>query len=84
MENSRTVTVVIAGAVLGGLAAYFFVSERGRALRRQLEPALEDFARELGGFRSTLQRAVEVAAESWGALDDVAGGGRGSRMSNIH
>ncbi len=84
MESSRTVTVVIAGAVLGGLAAYFFVSERGRALRRQLEPALEDFARELGGFRSTIQRAAEVAAESWGAIDEVVGGGRGSRTSNIH
>lgn len=84
MADSRTVTVVIAGAVLGGLAAYFFLSEPGRKLRRQLEPALEDFARELGGFRGTIQRAVEVAAESWGALDDLSSTARMSRPSNIH
>ncbi len=83
-RESRTVTVVIAGAVLGGLAGYFFLSGQGRRLRRQLEPALEDFARELASFRGTIQKALDVATESWGALSDLSGSERGSRQSNVH
>jgi hypothetical protein len=80
-RDSRTIAAVIGGAVLGGLAGYFFISERGRALRRQLEPALEDFARELAGFRSTIQRAVDVASESWNTLSDVSSG---RSSGNVH
>ena len=39
----------------------FLLHRSGRRLRRQIEPALEDFARELSGFRSTIQKAVGVA-----------------------
>jgi hypothetical protein len=74
-NDSRAITAIIGGAVLGGLAGYFFFTERGRSFRRQLEPALEQFARELNGFRGTLQRAVGVATEGWNALNE--GGGTG-------
>ena len=80
-RDSRTMTAVIGGAVVGGLAGYFFMTDRGRRLRRQIEPALEDFARELSGFRSTIQKAVEVASESWNVLSDVSGG---RTSGNIH
>ena len=46
-DKSRAIVATIAGAVIGGVAGYFFFSEHGRALRRQIEPALDDFAREL-------------------------------------
>ena len=53
------------------LAGYLFFTDRGRALRRQIEPALEDFARELSSFRGTVaeggrrrQRRVEAAERS--------------------
>ena len=36
----------MAGAVIGALAGYIFFTERGRAIRYSIEPALEDlFAR---------------------------------------
>jgi hypothetical protein len=81
-KDSRAMTAIIGGAVLGGLAGYFFFTERGRSLRRNLEPALEQFARELNGFRSTLQRAVGVATEGWNMLNE--GGGPGTAGSGVH
>jgi hypothetical protein len=44
-------------------------------MRRSLEPALEDIARELNSFRATVQRAAGVATEGWKLLNDAMGEG---------
>ena len=74
MDN-RAVTATIVGAVIGGLAGYLFFTERGRALRRQMEPALDDLTRELHSFRGTVQRAAGVASEGWKLLNEALGEG---------
>ena len=74
MDN-RAVTATIVGAVIGGMAGYLFFTERGRALRRQLEPALDDLTRELHSFRGTVQRAAGVASEGWKLLNEALGEG---------
>jgi hypothetical protein len=71
--TDKTVAATIVGAVIGGVAGYFLFTERGRALRRQLEPALEDFARELNSFRGTILRASGVATEGWKLLNEAMG-----------
>lgn len=71
--NDKAVLVTMLGAVIGGIAAYLFFTERGRAFRRQLEPALEDLARELNSFRGTVHRATNVANEGWKLLNDALG-----------
>ena len=73
MNNSRVMAATICGAVVGGVAGYLFFTEQGRAVRRQLEPALEDFARELMSFRATIQKAAGVANEGWKLLNDTIG-----------
>jgi len=73
MEDSRAVAVAIIGAVVGGVAGYLFFTEGGRRLRRQLEPALDDFARELNSFRSTINKAAGVASEGWQLLNEAMG-----------
>lgn len=83
VRDSRTLTAVLGGAVLGGLAGYLFFTDRGRQMLQRVEPAIEDFARELNTFRSTIQRAVDVASDSWGALSDTTGADR-ARGSNVH
>jgi hypothetical protein len=70
-NDSRAISAIIGGAILGGLVGYFFFTERGRSFRRQLEPALDQFARELNGFRGSLQRAAGVATEGWNAINEV-------------
>jgi gas vesicle protein len=47
MNNSRELAATLVGAVIGGVAGYLFFTDRGRSLRRQIEPALDDFSREL-------------------------------------
>ena len=73
MGNSRALAATMVGAVIGGVAGYLFFSEEGRRLRRQLEPALDDFARELNSFRSTINKAAGVASEGWQLLNEAMG-----------
>ncbi len=72
-DKSRAVAAMSAGAVLGALAGYMLFTEKGRAFRRQLEPALEDIVRELGHFRGTVTKAAGVASEGWKLLNDAMG-----------
>ena len=73
MDNSRAIAATIFGAIIGGAAGYLFFTEEGRRVRRQIEPALDDFARELMSFRATLQKATGVASEGWKLLNDTLG-----------
>ena len=73
MNNSREFAATVVGAVIGGVAGYLFFTDRGRSLRRQIEPALEDFARELMSFRTTVQKASGVANEGWKLLNEALG-----------
>lgn len=73
MDDSRVVIASVGGAIVGAIVGYLLFTERGRALRRQLEPALDDFSRELHNFRSTVQRAAGVANEGWKLINDTIG-----------
>jgi len=72
MDN-RALAATVAGAVIGGAAGYLFFTDRGRALRRQIEPALDDIARELISFRATVEKATGVANEGWKLLNEALG-----------
>ncbi len=73
MDNSRAIAATVVGAVVGGVAGYLFFTDHGRSIRRQIEPALDDFARELMSFRSTVQKASGVASEGWKLLNEALG-----------
>ena len=73
--SSRAIVATLTGAVAGGIAGYLLFTEHGRGLRRQFEPALDDFVRELHSFRGTVQRAAGVANEGWKLLNDALGEG---------
>ena len=75
MNNLREMAATIVGAVIGGVAGYLFFTERGRSVRRRIEPALEDFSHELMSFRNTVQEAAGVANEGWKLLNDTLGEG---------
>jgi hypothetical protein len=85
--QDRPVIATVVGAVIGGAAGYLFFTEQGRQMRRQLEPALDDIARELNSFRGTVQRAASVASEGWRLLNEALGEGAGTqptRYPNAH
>jgi hypothetical protein len=72
--NERSVVVLsaIAGAALGGLAGFLFLTDRGRRLRQELEPRLDEFAREIANLQGTVSRAKSAAAEGWRMVADAA------------
>ena len=72
-ENSRTMSAMLVGAAVGAVMGYLFFTDRGRALRRQMEPALDDVARELNSFRSAVQRAAGIANEGWRVIGEALG-----------
>jgi len=78
-NTSRAIAATAAGAVLGAAAGYLFFTDHGRTLRRQIEPALDDFMRELNSFRHTVEKAAGVASEGWRLLNDAMGEGAPSR-----
>jgi hypothetical protein len=71
VTDRQIVTATLFGALVGGLTGFLFFTDRGRRVRRELEPALEDFVRELSSLRGTVQRAADVAGESWRLLNDM-------------
>jgi hypothetical protein len=75
-DNSEVLAATIIGAVIGGAAGYFLFTDHGRVLRRRLEPAIEDFARELNSFRGTIEKAANVASEGWKFLNEALNEGR--------
>ena len=72
--NERSVVVLsaIAGAAFGGLAGFLLLTDRGRQLRQELEPRLDELARELASLQGTVSRARSAATEGWRMVADAA------------
>jgi len=85
-NSSRAVAATVVGAVVGGVAGYLFFTDHGRGVRRSLEPMLDDIARELSSFRTTLRRASGVASEGWKLLNEAIGEDtmQGRRFPSTH
>jgi gas vesicle protein len=85
MNNSQVMAATMVGAAIGAVAGYLFFTDHGRSVRRQIEPALEDFSRELMSFRTTVQKAAGVANEGWKLLNEALGeGSRTQRYPGAH
>lgn len=63
--NDRTSILLsaLAGAVVGGCVGYLFLTDEGRQLREDLEPALADLAAEFGRARSLVKDVTNVRAD---------------------
>jgi gas vesicle protein len=70
-DNSQAIAAALVGAAVGAAAAYLLFTRDGRALRRKLEPALFDLARELDSFRDSFRKASNVASEGWRLLQET-------------
>ena len=70
-QRSQDYVVTVVGALLGAMAGYLFFTNRGRDLRRRIEPSVENFARELVSFKGAVARARDVASQGWRLMDEV-------------
>ena len=73
-ERSRVLMATVLGAIAGGLYGWLYMTERGRRLRDQIEPKLDDFMSELTRVRGTVDKARSAANEGWRSLNEVTGG----------
>lgn len=72
-DQSRVLVASLAGAAIGGLVGYLYLTESGRRLRDELEPRIDDVGREIRKLRSTVTKAQEVANEGWRSLNELIG-----------
>jgi hypothetical protein len=72
-DSSRIVFATAIGAVVGGALGYLFLTDAGRGFRRELEPRIDDFMRELGRLRSAAAKARLAADESLRMLQELSG-----------
>ena len=58
---------VLVGSIVGGL----YLTERGRRVRDQIEPTLDNFVSEIERVRGTVDKAREAAQEGRQAFEDA-------------
>jgi len=71
-EPVQVAAATVLGAVIGGVTGYLFFTNRGRRLRRDLEPRLDDLMRDVDRLRAALQKTARAADEGWRLLDEIA------------
>jgi gas vesicle protein len=72
-DQSRVLVASLAGAAIGGLVGYLYLTANGRRLRDELEPRLDEFSQEIRKLRSTVNKAQAVASEGWRSLHELIG-----------
>lgn len=70
-DNIRIAAASLVGALIGGVAGYLLMTERGREARRHIQPAIEDLRHELASFAQSLEGAGNVARDGWRFLQDI-------------
>jgi hypothetical protein len=80
-ERSKVLIATCAGALVGGVWGWLYLTDNGRRVREQIEPKLDDFVSELTKVRGTVEKARMAAHEGWQSLSDVAAAGQGGRWS---
>ncbi len=72
-ERARVVLASLAGAAIGGIAGYLYLTENGRHFRDQIEPRLDQFVGEIRRLRTTVSKAQAAANEGWRSLNELIG-----------
>jgi hypothetical protein len=78
-NQGRVIMASLAGALVGGMVGYLYLTDTGRRVMDQLEPRLDDAMREVTRLRQTIGRAQAVANEGWRSLSQMAGSRLGER-----
>ncbi len=70
-ERTQVLIATLLGAVVGGVVGTLYFTERGRDVRDQLEPLLDNIIAELQRTQQTVDKAREVTTEGRRTLDDL-------------
>lgn len=70
-ERSQVLLSTLLGAVAGAVVGGLYLTERGRRVRDQIEPTLDNFVSEIERVRGTVDKAREAAREGREAFEDA-------------
>ncbi len=70
-ERSQVLLSTLLGAVVGAVVGGLYLTERGRHVRDQIEPTLDNFVSEIERVRGTVDKAREAAQEGRQAFEDA-------------
>jgi len=71
-DRGRIGLAIGLGAVIGGAVGYLLFTDRGRELRENLEPRLQDVLTEIDQLTRTFERARSAAVEGWQSFSKLA------------
>ena len=71
-ERAAIFLSALAGAAVGSLAGYLFLTDGGRRLRAEWEPKLAEVLRNAAAVRNTVEQANVAASEGWRAVANAA------------
>lgn len=72
-DRNRIAYSILAGAVIGGVAGFLMFTERGRRVRSEIQPHLDDLAREVQNLQELALRVRDTASESWKQMETFVG-----------
>ena len=82
-ERSQVLLSAILGAVVGAILGGLYLTERGRRVREQIEPALDGFIHELERARGTVEKARAAAHEGRRAFDDAMAAASAAQTADV-
>jgi gas vesicle protein len=71
-DRTAIVLGLVAGAVVGGIAGWLWLTDDGRRLRARIEPQLQELAGQALKLRDSASRVQQVARESARTVQEVA------------
>jgi hypothetical protein len=70
-DRGRIAMAIGLGALVGGVAGYLLLTERGRQMRDELEPRLNDVLGEIDKLRTTFESTRSAVAEGWRSFNTL-------------
>jgi gas vesicle protein len=70
-DRGRIAIAIGVGAIVGGVAGYLFLTERGRAAREGFEPRLNEVLGEVDRLRETFERTRSAVSEGWRSFNQL-------------
>ena len=67
-DRGRIALAIGLGALAGGVAGYLLLTERGRQMRDELEPRLNDVLGEVEKLRQTFESTRTAVSEGWRSM----------------
>lgn len=85
-DRSAGIERAVAGAAIGGLVSYLYLTDHGREVRQKAELWVDEFLdamKRMQGAAAKAQRAIDEGRSSWEAVRQLGRGASGRVESGV-